>query len=440
MPARFRFPLLRFGFAAMAMAVLAPAIRASDAVPYRGEPAFGELKFDQPLAVVSPPGDKKRVFVVEKAGRILLIDTSATASAATPTPRVFLDLRAQVGDSNSEQGLLALAFHPEWQRNRQFFVYYTHNPAASQPAGARGATASAEVREDRLARFLISETNPDLADPASETLLLAQPDRSPTHNGGGLAFGPDGYLYLALGDEGSPADRFGNSQLIDRDFFSGIVRLDVDRRPGNPAPNPHPAVRASTYAVPADNPFLGATTFNGRAVEPARVRTEFWAVGLRNPWRIAFDSANGKLWAADVGETTMEEINLITRGGNYGWSFREGMVEFRGRPPAGTTLAEPIWTYGREDGGSITGGIVVRGSPYPDLEGTYLFADFLFGRVWNLDPLGDQPVGPDRILHIANAPGIVSFGRDPRDGGILLVSLTEGRILRLVPIPAVIRR
>lgn len=409
----------------MVLAAATP-LPAADAVPYRAEPAFGSLTFDQPLAVVSPPGDKQRAFVVEKSGRILVLDTTA----AVPAPRLFLDLRAQVGDSDSEQGLLALAFHPDWQRNRQFFVYYTH-------ATDEGPAA---IREDRLSRFLISSTNPDLADAASETLLLAQPDRAPTHNGGSLAFGPDGYLYLALGDEGSPGDRFGNSQRIDGDFFSGILRLDVDRKPGSLAPNSHPAVRAGTYAVPADNPFVGATSFNGRAVEPARVRTEFWAVGLRNPWRIAFDSANGKLWAADVGETTMEEVNLITRGGNYGWSFREGLVEFRGRPPAGTKLADPIWTYGREDGGSITGGVVVRGSPFPDLEGTYLFADFLFGRVWNLDPVGDQPVGPDRILHIANAPGIVSFGRDPRDGGVLLVSLTEGRILRLVPIPAIIRR
>lgn len=404
----------------VAALILAAPARAADAVPFRTEPAFGDVTFDQPVALVSPPGDKRRVFVVEKAGRILMVDTTA----ATPTARVFLDIRGRVGEMEAEQGLLALAFHPDWRRNRQFFVYYTHAP------GERTGS------EDRLARFLISERDPDVADSTSETLLISQPDRSSSHNGGDLAFGPDGYLYLSLGDEGAPRDGFGNSQRIDRDFFSAILRLDVDLRPGSLAPNPHHAVKAGTYAVPPDNPFVGATTFNTMPVDPAHVRTEFWAVGFRNPWRMAFDPANGRLWAADVGESTQEEVDLIVRGGNYGWSFREGQVEFRGRPPAGVKLIDPIWAYGREDGNSVTGGIVVRGNPHPELEGMFLFADYGYGRIWSLDPDGDRPVGPDRILHIASAPGIVSFGRDPRNGEVLLVSLSEGRILRLVPAPA----
>ena len=412
------FPLRCAALLALLAAPLATA--ADSPFPYVTQPAFGDLKFNQPLAIVSPPGDRDRLFILEKAGRILVLNP-----AATPSVSVFLDLTDRVRDSTSEQGVLALAFHPAWRTNRQFYVWWT--------------STEGRTREDRLSRFLISATAPDTADPASEQPLLAQPDEAGNHNGGELLFGPDGYLYASLGDEGGADDRFRNSQRIDKDFFSGILRLDVDCKPGSLPPHAHPASRPGTYAIPADNPWVGATTFNGAPVDPAQVRTEFWAVGLRNPWRMSFDPATNQLWCGDVGQNLHEEVDLIVRGGNYGWNVREGFSPFaKGqRAPDGVKFNDPIWDYPRSQGLSITGGLVYHGARCPGLEGKYLFADYVLSRIWALTPDGDKPVGPERVQQIASAPSVVSFGRDPRNGDVLLASLATGKILRLVPNPAV---
>lgn len=410
---------LRALFPAALLAVAWPAGAAAAELPYVARPAFGGLRFEQPLGVVSPPGDSDRIFVFEKPGRIVLLHAEDKARPV----RVFLDLRDRVGDHVSEQGVLALAFHPDWKRNRQFFVYYT------------SCDPRRNFREDRLARFLISEHDPNLGDPASEVRLIAQEDEARNHNGGELAFGPDGYLYLSLGDEGGANDEYDNGQRIDRDFFAGILRIDVDQQPGSKPPNPHPAVKPGTYTIPADNPFVGITQFLGRAVVPERVRTEFWAVGLRNPWRMSFDPETGRLWCGDIGQQRYEEINLIVRGGNYGWSTREGRERFNGGTPAGVKFEDPVWTYYRDQGISVTGGLVYRGDRYPDLAGKYIFGDYAYGRIWALDPDSDKPVGKERVQQIAAVPEPVSFGRDPRTGDVLVASLTGG-VFRLTPNPA----
>lgn len=403
------------------VALLVVAVQAHAAEPpFQTEKAFPGIRLDQPVAIVSPPGEHERIFVVEKAGRILVFNARTPSAQAA----VFLDLRKEVGDSGGEQGLLALAFHPNWTSNRQFFIWYT-----STDRNARGG------REDRLARFLISASNANEADPASRAVLIAQADEASNHNGGELQFGPDGYLYVSLGDEGGADDSFRNSQRIDRDFFSGILRLDVDHRPGSLAPNSHPAVTKGEYSVPPDNPFVGLTEFNGARLNSARVRTEFWAVGLRNPWRMSFDSETGWLWCGDVGQNRLEEVDLITRGGNYGWNYREAGERFRGRPPTGTTFVEPIWSYPRAEGVSITGGLVYRGNRFPELDGKYLFADFASGKLWGLEPNGDKAVTAARIKHIANVPSVASFGRDPQNGDVLLASLSSSQLLRLVRVP-----
>lgn len=390
-----------------------PAQAADTSLPFATEPAFA-LKFDQPVAIVSPPGETNRLFIVEKPGRISVIP-----DLAQPTRKVFLDLTDRVGDDDNEQGVLALAFHPDYARNRQFYIWWT--------------STEGNEREDRLSRFLVSAHDPNRADPASEQPLIAQTDDAPNHNGGELLFGPDGYLYLSLGDEGGANDQFRNSQRIDRDFFAGILRLDVDNRSGSIAPNPHPAVRAGSYAIPADNPFVGATSFNGRPVEPTRVRTEFWAVGLRNPWRMSFDPATGLLWCGDVGQNELEEINVITRGGNYGWNFREGNGPFRrAAAPTEAKFVGPIWQYPRSQGISVTGGLVYHGKRYPGLADRYIFADYGLGRIWALTPDGDKPVAGSSVRHIAQEPGVVSFGRDPRNGDVLIASLYRSNLLRLV--------
>ncbi|MBI5691436.1 MAG: PQQ-dependent sugar dehydrogenase [Verrucomicrobia bacterium] len=401
---------------------------APPATTYTTVRAFPTLSFAQPLALVSPPGDS-RLFVVEKGGRIWVIPDT---TAPTPARSLFLDLSGRVatGGGNDERGLLALAFHPDYADNRQFYVWYTLTTT----------TAAGSGLHNRLARFLSSSADPNSADAASEQPLLSQYDEAGNHNGGQLLFGPDGYLYLSLGDEGGANDQFQNSQRLDRDFFSGVVRVDVDRRPGSLAPNAHPAVHAGTYAIPPDNPWVGATTFNGASVNPTAVRTEFWAVGLRNPWRMSFDAATGQLWLADVGQNAREEINVIVRGGNYGWSYREGnFASPRAAPAAAVTATflPPIWDYPNPgQGQSVTGGFVYRGSRYADLSGQYLFADFGSGRIWALRPDGTRPVGPDRVREIAGDGGIASFGLDPATGDILLADLTENTIKRLVASPA----
>ena len=408
--------------ALLSIALIAAGRAAEAPLPYATEVAFN-LKFEQPIAIVAPPGETNRLFIIEKPGRIIVIP-----DLAHPTRRTFLDLTERVGSDDVEQGVLAVAFHPDFQHNRQFYVWYT--------SCHRTGWGWSTVREDRLARFHISASDPNAADPASEQILIAQADEAPNHNGGELAFGPDGCLYLSLGDEGGANDEYDNGQRIDRDFFSGILRLDVDQRPGSVAPNPHHAVQAGTYRVPRDNPFVGAASFNGLPVEPAQVRTEFWAVGLRNPWRMSFDPVTGALWCGDVGQEKLEEVNLIKRGGNYGWHIREGNSAFRGQAPAGAKFDGPVWEYPHPVGLCITGGLVSHGARYPDLEGKYLFADYLTGRLWALTPDGDKPVDASRVRQVAHGESIVSFGRDPRNGDVLLASIWDGKILRLVRNPA----
>lgn len=398
----------------------------STAQAYTTARAFTPLTFTQPVAIVTPPGETRRLFVVEKTGRIWVIPD---VTAATPTRTLFLDLTARITGATSasdERGLLALAFHPDYATNGQFYLWYTLTTTTSAGGGLH----------DRLALFRVSATDPNLADAASEQPLITQRDEASNHNGGQLAFGPDGYLYLSIGDEGNANDTLQNSQRLDRDFFSAILRLDVDRRAGSLAPNPHASIHAGTYAVPPDNPWVGATTFNGAPVNPSAVRTEFWAVGLRNPWRFSFDSATGQLWCADVGQDTREEIDVIVRGGNYGWNYREGFTaDPRANPPAAATFLAPIWDYPRTQGLSVTGGFVYRGSRHAGLVGRYLFADYLSGRIWALapDPTNpSNPVSADRVQQIATDNSIVSFGLDPSTGDVLLADHAEGVIKRLV--------
>lgn len=208
--------------------------------------AFPGLVFTNPVCLASPPGETNRLFVVEKRGRIIVI-----TNLLAPTRTVFLDITDRVSTSDSissEEGLLGLVFHPGYATNRFFYVFYT----------GPDNTGSGTTRHDILSRFSASETDPNQALPASELKLLRQLDEASNHNGGDLHFGPDGYLYVSLGDEGGQNDGFNNSQIITNDFFSAILRIDVDKRPGSLAPNPHPAA-TTYYAVPPDNPFVGAT-------------------------------------------------------------------------------------------------------------------------------------------------------------------------------------
>lgn len=394
---------------------------APESASYSTSNAFPGLTFTDPVALATPPGETNRLFVVEQDGLILVI-----TNLAAPTRSVFLNMTNRVvfTSGNDERGLLGLAFHPNYASNRHFFVFYT----------ATGTGGS-----NRVSRFTTRADNAHLADTNSEVIFISQFDDCSNHNGGDVHFGPDGYLYVSLGDEGGGDDNCngGNSQRIDKDFFSAILRIDVDKNPGSLPPNHHPSIVAPTnYAIPPDNPFIGATQFNGVAVSSNQVRTEFWAVGLRNPYRMSFDEVTGDLYVGDVGQGAREEVDLITRGGNYGWKWREGFIATPsiGAPPAGfTNYIDPILDYPRSDGYSVTGGRVYRGDRFPELVGRYIFCDYGSGNIWSLTNNGTNVT--TRTL-LANDANIACFGVDPRNGDLLMGDRGSDDIRRLVRTPA----
>jgi glucose/arabinose dehydrogenase len=383
---------------------------------YRTETAFPGITFNQPLGFATPRNETDRLFVLEKPGRIQVI----MGLGGTPVKQLFLDLTGRVV-ADGEGGVLGLAFHPNFANNRFFYVFYTTNATTSAGTGLH----------DRLSRFTAlaaPASNADIL--ATEVPLISQYDEASNHNGGDLHFGPDNYLYVALGDEGGSNDQYNNSQRIDEDFFAGLLRIDVDQLADNLPPNLHPAVHAGTYRVPADNPFVGAAAFNGVSVNPANVRDEFWAVGLRNPWRFSFDVPTGRLFVGDVGQGAREEIDLVTRGGNYGWSYREGLVAGpRANPPAGAVFVDPIWDADRALAGSITGGLVYRGSRFADLAGRYVFGDYVRDRIFAMTISVTGTVTVETLL-TEDSPA--AFGADPRNGDILIASIGTGAIRRLV--------
>ena len=405
-------PLTRTAATSLALPATPPSLG------YTTQRTLGTLSFNQPLAIVAASGETDRLFVVEKPGRILVVRNPGSAN---PTSSVFLDITARVGDSTGEQGLLALAFHPQFASNGHVYVWYTLS----------ATTAAGTGRHNRLARFSVPQGSPDAADAGSEQPLITQRDEASNHNGGELHFGPDGYLYVSTGDEGGGNDQYQNGQRIDRDFFAALLRIDVDRRPGSLEPNEHPAVHAGTYAVPPDNPFVGATTFNGSPVSSSSLRTEIWSTGLRNPWRFSFDSATGRIWLADVGQNQWEEINVIAQGGlNFGWPYREALhAGPRANPPAAASFTDPIWDYDHSLGNSITGGLVYRGSALSQLYGRYLYSDYGSGRIWALRHEGGGPV---QATQLTSDGGVVGFAIHPANGDILLADIGEGVIKRLV--------
>lgn len=393
--------------------------------------AFPSITFSNPIGIYSPPGETNRLFILEKRGRIIVI-----TNLSAPTRSIFLNITDRVIGSDTsvgaEEGLLGLAFHPGYVTNGFLYVFYTGN----DNTGAGGTT-----RHDILSRFSTNAGNPNLGVLASELKLLRQRDEAGNHNGGELQFGPDGYLYVSLGDEGGGDNAYANAQFINQDFFSGILRIDVDKRPGSLAPNNH-AAATTNYTVPPDNPFVGVTSFNGLPVNPSAVRTEFWAVGQRNPWRMTFDPATGVLYCADVGQGRLEEVNLIEKGENSGWAYFEGTFQRTNSAqiPAGFVHAPPLLQYGRTNGIAVVGGVVYRGTRLAQLYGAYIYGDYGSGRIWALKHSGSTVTENRQIftddLNGSGLAGISAFGVDPRNGDILYAdeqNATDGRIKRIVP-------
>jgi glucose/arabinose dehydrogenase len=362
-------------------------------VQYQLVEAFPNLTFRRPVDLQSPRDGTNRLFVVEQDGVI----RSFQNRPEEKTSAVFLDLRERVNRDGNEMGLLGLAFHPGFAKEHVFFVDYTASKLTR--------------RITRVSRFTVSQAN--AADPGSEETVIEIGQPYSNHNGGQIAFGPDGMLYVALGDGGSAGDPQGNAQ-DPRSLLGKLLRLDVSKEP---------------YAIPADNPFRSAGS---------KARGEVYAMGLRNPWRFSFDRSTGALWTGDVGQVTWEEINLIEKGKNYGWDCREGAHSYepaRERSSAcenAHELVDPVWAYGRDEGISVTGGYVYRGKALPGLVGWYVYADYGSGKVWALRMQNNRP--ENRLLVDADF-FISSFGVDENDELLICAhdpSNSPTKIYRLV--------
>lgn len=332
---------------------------------------------NSPTAMGVPGDGSNRLFVCQKEGKVWLIQNDKL----NPTP--FLDVSDQmvhIDPAYDERGLLGIAFHPSFKSNRKFYVYY------SAPANKRGVNNLGTVAE-----YEASANNASTADQSSKRILLQVEEPESNHNGGCLAFGDDGYLYISLGDGGGGGDKhgsIGNGQNLSN-LLATILRIDVNGEP---------------YSIPKDNPF----------VNKKDARPEIYAYGLRNPWRFSFDRQTHELYAGDVGQNKYEEVDIINKGGNYGWRIKEGFHDYN--VPAGgvkANLLAPIYEYGHDKGISITGGYVYRGKAIPELQGKYVYGDYN-GSLWVLSKQGGKWVNSD--LDVAKKPGgnmqLYSWGED----------------------------
>ncbi len=352
----------------------------------------------RPVHVVAAPGDYDRIFIVEQRSgstgrlRIYNLDTG------TLNPTAFLSVSVS---TSSEQGLLGLAFHPNYAQNGYFYINYT---------ASNGATY--------IKRYSVS-SNPDIADSNSGYTIMTISQPYSNHNGGWLGFGPDGYLYIGTGDGGSGGDPGNRAQDITNQKLGKMLRIDVDG--------------GSPYAIPSDNPFVGVTGDD-----------EIWAYGLRNPWRCGFDSETGDLWIGDVGQYDYEEVTFqpasSTGGENYGWRCYEGNHSYNTSGcPNQSTMTFPIWEYSHSYGCSITGGDIYRGSAIPGLEGTYFFADYCYSSIWSLRYDGNSTYDyVNRTSQLSPDQGSISsisgFGVDA--AGEIYICDLGGEVFKIIPTPA----
>ncbi len=361
---------------------IAPERPALPAAAVTLERAFGDLSFTQPIALLQQPGDSSWWYVVEQRGRVLRFSSDGGE------PEVVLDLEERVDDSGMEMGLLGMAFHPDFATNGQVFLSFTDR-------------VDGQIRSV-IARFRSTDGGATIA-ATSEEFVLGVDQPYANHNGGHIAFGPDGMLYIGFGDGGSGGDPHGHGQNL-QSRLGKLLRIDVDG--------------GSPFAVPADNPYAQG------GGDPT-----IWASGLRNPWRFSFDRATSALWLGDVGQNAWEEVDRIERGGNYGWNTREGMHCFEPARDCETAeLIDPVAEYGRDQGQSITGGYVYRGEAIPLLEGVYLYADFVSGRMWGLFADDDGTFEPRALLDTGLS---VSSFAEGNDGELFLLDWGGGGIHRI---------
>lgn len=334
----------------------------------------------RPILLTNAGDGSKRLFVPQQQGIIHVFDANSKETA------IFLDMSKKVVyiDKENEEGFLGMAFHPKYKTNGEFFVYYTTTESPHTTV---------------VSRFKVSKDDPNKADPGSEEKLLVLPHPYWNHKGGTICFGPDGFLYIAIGDGGAGNDPHNNGQNL-QSLLGKILRIDVDQK----------GERGKKYGIPKDNPFINKLANNQPIALP-----EIYAYGLRNVWRMAFDRQTGTLWAADVGQNIWEEIDIIVKGGNYGWNLREAKHEFAPNSNnQGQGLIEPIWEYDHNIGKSITGGNVYRGKKIPELAGHYLYGDYVTGRIWALkyDETKKAVVANHPIPYNGAVLAVISFGED----------------------------
>ena len=350
----------------------------------------------RPIVLTHAGDGTNRIFVATQRGVIHVFPNNQQATRT----KVFLNIQKKVVylDKQNEEGLLGFAFHPQFKQNGQFFLYYT--------------TADAE-HTSVVTRFRVSKDDPNKADAHFEEEIFRIKQPYWNHNGGTIAFGPDGYLYIALGDGGAAKDPHGNGQNL-KTLLASILRIDVDHKS-----------QGKNYAIPKDNPFVN---------RGENARPEIWAYGLRNVWRLSFDRQTGVLWAGDVGQDIWEEINIIRRGGNYGWNLREAKHPFgpNGSGPR-SDLIDPILEYHHDIGKSITGGNVYRGKRLKALQGAYLYADYVSGKIWALRYNAKQKKVTANQPIPGNKMPVITFGEDEPGETYFCIVAADGKgIFRFV--------
>ena len=352
------------------------------------ERVFPDLTFRRLTNLAQPDDGQDMLFVTEQDGQIRNFPARQDVTETV----VFLDITDRVNEGGNEEGLLGLAFAPDYRESGYFYVYYS----AGNP------------RRSVVSRFTAGPNDPNRADVSSELIILEVAQPASNHNGGQLAFGPDAHLYIGLGDGGRGGDPFGNGQNA-ATLLGSILRIDVSA-----------ASEEDRYRIPPDNPFVGV----------AGAAEEVWAYGLRNPWRFSFDSETGRLWVGDVGQEDWEEVDLVEKGLNYGWNIMEGAHCFRPRTDCDSTgLQLPVAEYSSAEGCSIIGGYVVQSGVLPSIAGAYVYGDFCSGKIWGLRHDGQSIT--EHLLLVDSDLSITSFGLDL--AGELYVLSRDSGIYRLVP-------
>ncbi len=377
------FPIVLIVSILVFPATLGSAVSGQVQGDYIVQAVFPQLTFNQPVGILSAEDASGRLFVIEQPGTIRVFQNSANSPSST----VFLNISDRVLFSG-EQGLLGLAFNPDYAQNGFFYVDYV----------------AANPTRTIIARYSVSSGTPNQADKTSEFILLEIPQPFANHKGGQLAFGPDGYLYIGMGDGGSAGDPLGNGQ--NRSTLLGkILRIDINA-----------ASAGLNYSIPSDNPFAGNV---------AGYRQEIYTYGFRNPWRFSFDSTKGQLWVGDVGQDRLEEIDVAQKGLNYGWNIMEGTLPYAGGNEVGLQL--PVYEYNHTMGIAIIGGYVYRGASNPELDGAYIYGDYGSGKIWALALNSSGAVSNTQLT--ASGLTISSFGVD--QAGELYICAFDGKIYQL---------